>query len=1050
MALQTQLLELPFQAGLSEKTYPAHVDVGGQTSIINGVFNKAGAIHKRAGYAALSKTLTVGTPATMASCSYLTSLGTGLIAIDGDSSTLSHVNSYNSTAAKWNQIDNIGECNAWRDGVGEWTAGTSSFDIAYGSGYTIVVWTALPRNATTKHTVYANVIDWSTGSYIYANYEVASSPASIDYSYVRVLVQGTTAMVVYKDATTTTDIYAMPLNLSTLAWGSATKIVSDYDTTAASQGFWDIAPITGGSDWIILYAYKSGATTANILKRITTANSIVTTGSAFGPPGGYNCPAHGVAVCADTTRIWTAIVYDDGANEKVYVGTFATSGLASDIAETATGITFTGTATIKVAICLSSATVAVVCASPAASTTVGMKYDTMTRGGSPAVLTAGTVLHQVYGVALAGKPFRQCGRTYCTVGSLWTLTAYTGTPPVSTTSPQGAYILLDLNETIATSGYAYVARPVANLAPRVANTTNSTLQGMDTTCGSWAVSATQWLTVGSITRSTSNRFGLEALTYDFAGDRWSGAELGGVRYMSGGIPSQFDGQRLTEVGFLHPPPTLGLSEQAGGNLTANGTYTYLVLYTWVDNKGNIQRSASSIGTITLVNPANKTVRITVGNCTNTLKQDEASKYNPPIGIQVYRNATAGSTFYQLFNDASALVNDPNSTTQTYDDATSDASLAALGYGTWPFEGGALEGYCPPSLQKLVVYNLRLWGIGDDRQSLWYTSSLLESEQPRFTDSWRMHIGERIVGLEVMDNVLYVFTTSGIMRIAGNGPNEENAQNDLQGPDIVPTDAACIESRSILSTPLGIFFQAAAGIYLLARGGSEVVFIGQAVEDTVNANPVIKTAVLLPAQTEVRFECAPTEASTTGVTVVYNYTFKAWSVFQKYDGDATLASAAAVSATAVDDVYYWAVPGGRVYQESSTSYLDGSQWATLTVVSAWAKASAIQGWGRFRYVNVLAQSLEAHDLVVSIGYDYSSTYTQTHTFTADEMARWTTPLEMAEVQLGKQKAAAVRVKISDAPPTRRAYTTGQGPALVGLQLEVGAMPRPYRLPPAQGA
>lgn len=1049
--MESRLLELPFQSGMAEKTYAAHIEVGAQTSVINGVFNKAGAIQKRAGYAALSKTyINDGAGGTLSSLAHLTSLGAGLLAIDGSSSASSQIYSYSPTLAQWRQLDRVGECNAWRDGVGEWTHGTSSFDVAYGSGYVIAVWTALPRDSTTKHTVYANVVDWSTGAVLYANYEVATAPATVDYSYARVLVQGTTAMVVYKDATNTTDIYAIPLNLTTMAWGSATKIVSDYDTTAASQGYFDITPITGGSDWVILYAQRAGGTSKSNIKRITVANSIVTTGTAFGPPVGFNCPSHGLAVCADTTRIWTAINYDNGANETVYAGTFATSGLASDAPEAATGITFTGTGTSKVAICLQSATVAVVCASNN-STSEGMKYDTMTRVSSPGVaLNPGTVVHKIYGVAIAGKPFRQGGRTYAMVGSLWSLTAYTSSPPVATSSPQGAYMLVDLNETITTSGYVYVARPVANLAPRIANTTDTTLKAMETTAGAWAVSSTQWISIGSVVRATSNRFGLEVMTFDFAGDRWNGCELGGVRYMAGGVPTMFDGQRVTEVGFLHPPPTIGLAESAGGNLTVNGNYTYLVMYTWTDSKGQIQRSASSIGSLTLVAAGNKTITVTVSNCTNTLKQDEAGKYNPAIGIQIYRNVSGGSTFYQLLTDTAALVNDPNSTTQTYVDTASDATIAALGYGTWPFAGGALEGYCPPAFQQIVAYNLRLWGVADDRRSLWYSTALIEGEAPRFNDAWRMTTGGQIVGLEVMDNVLYVFQTDGILRVAGNGPNEENTQNDLQGPDIVPTDAGCIERRSILATPLGIFFQSPVGIYILGRGGSEVQYIGQAVETTLAANPVIKRATLVSGKTEVRFECAPTETSTTGVTLVFNYTFKAWSVFQRYDDDAALASSAAISAAVVDDVYYWAVPGGRVYQESTTSYLDGTTWATLTVDSAWAKASAIQGWGRFRYVNVLCDSQEAHDLTLSVGYDYSSTWEQTHTFTADEIARWTTPLEAGEIQLGKQKASAIRVRIHDARPTRRAYVTGQGPILVGLQLEVGTMSRGVRLPPAQGA
>lgn len=1028
MALATQTIDLPFATGVSEKTYPALVEVGAQLQVTNGVFVKGGTIQKRPGSSPLA---VYGS-----TLARLTSLGSGLFAIDGSASAASNVWGYSPTLAAWANLDQVGECNAWHEGVAEWTSGVTSFDVAHGNGYTVVVWAGLPYSSATNHVVYASVIDGANGNYVVTNHAV-SAGAVADASHVRAIIVGTKCVVVVKDATTKTDVYAAVLDMTTMAWSATTKIVSDYDTAALDMGLWDIAS-SDATHWAIIYPWDVGAGQKTMIRLFDTGLTNTASSVAFGPPTGWVAPGHGYALAITGALIWAAIVYDDGVNETVFVSTWNSSTLAAILEETPTGVVFVGTAQIKIAIATiaSSSTTAVVVASNMGNISVGTKYRTMDSAG-----TLGAKVHTTFGTALEGKPFVRGGRTYCIFGNIQTLVAYTGSPPVTQSSPQGSYMLVDLDENDAT--YTSVARVVANVAPRIANT--AALDGMTTVTGVWPVSSTQWITLGSIVTSTSNRFGLHTITFDFAGDRWSGPELNGVRYMSGGVPSSFDGQRVTEIGFLHPPPTVSLTGGAGGALTANGTYTYLALYTWVDANGNIQRSASSIATDTLA-AGKQSFVVSLYNCAFTNKQDPASGYNPPIKIQLYRNTDGGATFYQLFSDTDALVSDPNTVSQSYTDTMSDLTLAALGYGTWPFAGGALEGYCPPAMTMMVAYNLRLWGVGDDLETLWYSTSVLSTEQPRFSDAWRVPIGEPVTGLEVMDNALYVFTSTGILRIAGDGPNEENTQNSLQGPDIVTSDAGCIESRSVISTPLGIFFQAPAGIYLLARGGADVQYMGTAVEDTLADNPVIRSVELLPETTEIRWECAPTETSATGATICFNYTFKAWSVFVRTAGATT--SVSTESAVVIDGVYYWGTAAGLVYQEFG--YLDGTSWIPLTVASAWVKASGIIGWGRFRYVTVVADKRDAHDLTVSIATDYASAATQTHTFTADEMALWTTPLQVARVQVGQQKASAIKVTVSDAAPTRMAYSTGQGPILVGLQLEVGVMPRPARIPTRQGA
>jgi hypothetical protein len=324
-----------------------------------------------------------------------------------------------------------------------------------------------------------------------------------------------------------------------------------------------------------------------------------------------------------------------------------------------------------------------------------------------------------------------------------------------------------------------------------------------------------------------------------------------------------------------------------------------------------------------------------------------------------------------------------------------------------------------------------------------------TDQVRFNDNQIIYTEDAIVTLEVLDGALYIFTSTQILRIRGNGPNDSGMENDFTVPDIVPTDVGCTESRSIVATTMGIFFQSTRGIYLLTRGG-EPIYVGQSIEDTLASYPVIKAATLVAGSNEVRFECWSSETGTTGQTIVYNYNFKTWSVFNRYDTDQAIATCPAVSSIVANGSYSWLTRYGVVYEESTTSYTDNGHWVTLTIASAWARGSGIQGWARFRQVNLIAEEKDKHDITIAVGFDGAAAFEESHTFTQSDRIGWDTPLLMAEYQIGHQKAGSVRVKVSDSAPTGFSATTGQGPLLIGLQLEVGAYPRPYRIPPTQGA
>jgi hypothetical protein len=199
----------------------------------------------------------------------------------------------------------------------------------------------------------------------------------------------------------------------------------------------------------------------------------------------------------------------------------------------------------------------------------------------------------------------------------------------------------------------------------------------------------------------------------------------------------------------------------------------------------------------------------------------------------------------------------------------------------------------------------------------------------------------------------------------------------------------------------------------------------------------------------------------GRVLNWNYVTACWSEFDyynQYDSGSGAAHAAFCSGAAIDGQFCYVNAFGWVHRENTNlsltnAYLDtgpsGNVWVTLSLETAWVKASGIQGWGRFWYARFRGAEGDApHDITLSVGHDFSPTYTQSHTWTALEQTTFESP--DIEIHIGIQKCASIRASISDAAPTGVASTTGSGPTLVGAHFEAGLYRKGKRLSPAQGA
>jgi len=421
----------------------------------------------------------------------------------------------------------------------------------------------------------------------------------------------------------------------------------------------------------------------------------------------------------------------------------------------------------------------------------------------------------------------------------------------------------------------------------------------------------------------------------------------------------------------------------------------------------------------------------------------------------------------------------STTTTTYVDTATDASISAAATAQILYDtGGVIDNMCPPSA-TIAIQHLGRWllsGTNDPKQ-IWPSTPFQAGTLPGFNEALNIVASGQVTALASMDTNLIIFVLRGsqygIEYVSGYGPNNLGTNSDWSPPTPIVSDTGAVDHRGVCTIPTGTLFRGtvggpngSGGIFLLSRG-LQVTYISGPVEDVLAANPVVTSMIVHPTNGRVYITCTPTEIGfTSGIRLVYDYVHDGtWTVDQIYDADTTQTSAGArcawvaYSAANGGMAYYWATLGGRVYRETigvgSNSYLDGAQWVTLSYTSAWLKPSQA-GSCTFHTVQLEADSLDAHNLVVSIGFDYApSTFYQeiVPTWTAAQIAIFDRyPQEDVQVTPHNQKAKAIQISITDAAPTGGpTATTGQGPSLASLSLdfEVGDGLYP-NLPPRQRA
>lgn len=532
------------------------------------------------------------------------------------------------------------------------------------------------------------------------------------------------------------------------------------------------------------------------------------------------------------------------------------------------------------------------------------------------------------------------------------------------------------------------------------------------------------------------------VTFTFDDDRARRCvQLGRTLYVTGSLVLQYDGEGLTECGFLVYPWYFG-AVQSGAGAIPDGTYSYKSTLGWENARSERERSTTATGETITVSGGPGKVDFAIAPLHVTLKQGTRrppaieiwrTEANPPTDAPFYLDTsndpgvTSGDNRYIPNAPSSAFASDG---LDNYDDDTLSSKE------TNPENGGILENLAPPPATIIAAHGSRLFlgGVAGEPRRVWYSKLRSEGEVAAFHDTLTVGLppdGGDMVALGFLDGVLVAFCESAIYMLPGDGFDNVGQGSNYGPARAVSYDVGCRDHDSVATTPMGLVFHSAKGKYLLNRGFS-LTYIGGPVSD-YDSETVLACHV-----DEKRHHVRWLTASR---MLVWDYKADAqdgqgqWAEWTVADG---------VHAAVMDGTYYYLTSTGP--KSLSTSYT--SLTYGLDVETAWIKPADLQGFVRVRHMTLLGEYRSAHKLRVRVYYDYNATAVDDKTWTPSP----TTVGGPLQVRIfpSRQKAQAIKLRITAVDATNTANPpSGEALKLTGLALELGMKRGTYRrLPAAQ--
>ena len=1052
MALQTQTVNISLTGGVDEKTSSKHVIPGKFQALYNGRLRKVGEVDRRYGNTLVS---ILNEGVNMSVNARLGAFEKELLVFDKTTDGRTYCSSYSQKTGQMEQMGQASEAVVTEEDAHFDAAGLYQQDIAYGNGVIITVWS---NTATSQDgTIYYMVRDATTGTMIIK----PTSVVGTTHRKPRVCFCGSTGIIVCQNGV---NLVAYTVNSGTFALSAGTNIRTDN----VSYGDFDISG--GSTKWVLCYQDSGGGADLNVFSYNSSLAQQGTATSAYVPTTGPSVKYPIACHYTEDTDLWVFFVDVDagaGTNEPVvtWFNPSAMTEAVAPITMAAIGSNGMSNGTIVRNYYGSTESAAYAFDHATGWTNPANAYayaGRVTRSGTTLTNSIAYTTRLIPNCSVVGKMFSEGGRAYFfgTCGGASVDTDYLvtsraalsystvlidpklGTSDLTTTDlvrPVGAaamrYSMWDRFANAAGTGYGPCS---------VINTATGVYQTMARIRTEACRGTTGAYSTSTLTGTFIGGSGLSSFKANFAhSNKQQGATFGELACFSGGVNSFYDGRTHGEIGFVSYPEILDGSLAGAAGALGAGDYAWIVCYTFTDERGNVHRSAPSLP-LTLTALALQTATISVPNLFITQLNDANSGYLPRMGIELYRteiNQTSGP-FY-LSGTAAVTGATYSAGNSTVSDGIADTVLRTGRklYTT----GGIVDNVMPPSFLSMIAHRGRLFGI--DGKRVWFSKLLVAGEGPAFADEFTLDFDsdEDLTALASMDDKVVVFSRNSIYIITGRGPDDTANGNDYEITKI-SSDRGCIEPRSVVNTPIGMFFQSDLGIYLLSRG-LEVSWIGEEISDTVDAFPSITSARVHPVEPLVYFTCNASSLASGGKRVVYDYTLNQWMIDTmagRVPGSSTInvpltngAGAPMLSAVNVDGAYYWQDGYGYIYKEDTSIYHDDSNsWVQRYILFAPINMNGIAGFQRVRYLYLNGTVSTASNVTIQTYLDDGGPSTS---------KVFTPAVSQMRVDLHPQLCRTLKIEILD--ETASPQGVGRGMILTNLSMEVGVHPGGDRVPAA---
>lgn len=1001
MPLDEQVIEVSVASSVDETFGDWHIPADRLRTLTNAVIDRGGTISKRKGVEARSY-------ATLP-----TKLATYGDALIGTSPT--QISVYSSADSTMVDVDKM----AWqvisKKALCSQRLHTSTeplVDMFAGSGH-IVTASTINDVPTGGITISATITDFT--SWAARRYQDSVDATLTTVRVLRVFVAGTRAIIYAQDGANS-HFYVKTISpVSNNATWTKTSYVADFDAACYADG------VTDGT---YVYIIGSGTSAANHVKirkfNPATATSSTQEYAETDTPTRYGINVSGGVLYAIYTRY-------NGATYDVYKMAVTASSLASSIAAAAT--THTGFASAPTRLSVGFGAGNVMLASiyaPSAPRARWSQYST----GSLTLVASSSKSAPEY-VLPWSRPF-QCPTTSKTLQ--W----------VILTSINGGLFLVDHQVSEAAAATESNVLRIAGVAsPRLSTAANTSGNPVQVS----TISSTQYVVPGVETDTVEPKTHIHAVICDFDHPGCGKVVgLGNLAYVVGGMLQCFDGSRLFEAGYSIYPVCGSVTVNAGGSLGAGGYY-WNATYEWPDARGNMHRSAPSADTASVTAAANDYGNFDVVGLMLTNKQRIGNAV-PPVRIVPYRSKVNGTVLFRSPERTSSTTLSPFNDVSDADslfavvDGQSDANI-----GDNPIiytSGGVLDGVMPPCLRDIAAWKNRLFGIGEDGQTIWYSTEWEDGVAPWFNETLTFSVSDddrELVAIAAMDDKLVLFKERAVYVVTGE-PHQSNGLGSSLLVEKISNEAGCSDLRSVVRGPDGIYFQSSRGITLLTRD-LRVEFIGSPVQATLAGYPNVISACLHDKQSEVLFLCTYLNSSTDAIVLAYNYFWKVW-IRRDYQSSADQLIKA--TSIVVHEDTMWgtetAVSDLGLFRErqagNAVLYADQTLWVPLSFSIAWLKPDGLQGYCRCKRMWLLFESLTEHGISVSLARDYESSYYQTESWTSADVAALTK--EQFRIIPSRQKCESFTTYVTDVQPTNwnGAGTggSGRGPRVQGLRFLVG--------------